>query len=118
VDPVVNALACASGIARLGQPEAARRERERLIERARRHGADALLPRQKLLLLNDPVALSRLHFAVWTRRDVHESWRREPAPPSNVIPLRAPDRAREPGPGRRPPAVRPPDEGRRGTPRP
>ncbi|HEY6864269.1 MAG TPA: glucans biosynthesis glucosyltransferase MdoH, partial [Burkholderiales bacterium] len=75
-DPVVNALVCASGIARLRQPVAARRERDRLVERARRDGPEALLPRQKLMLLNDPLALSRLHFEA-----------------SKVVPLRRADKA-------------------------
>jgi membrane glycosyltransferase len=115
VDPVTNALACASGIARLRPPEAVRRERERLIERARKHGPGALLPRQKLLLLNDPIALSRLHFEVWARGDVHAAWRTDPARPSNVIPLRAPERPHEPG-GRGRTAPRPPREPHRRTP--
>jgi membrane glycosyltransferase len=75
-DPVVNALVCASGVARLQQPEAARRERDRLVEHARRHGPAALPPRQKLMLLNDPIALSRLHLEA-----------------GKVVPLRPADKA-------------------------
>ena len=89
VDPLTNALACASGMPRVKQSEAVRRERDRLVDRARKHGPAALLPRQKLLLLNDPMALSRLHVDVWTRPDTHVVWRGAAASPCNVIQMRA-----------------------------
>lgn len=95
VDPAVNALACAAGVARIKQPEAVQRERTRLIDRARKHGPDALLPREKLLLLNDPIALSRLHVEVSTRADTHVIWRGGPARPSNVVRLRPAERTAE-----------------------
>jgi membrane glycosyltransferase len=105
VDPSANALACAAGVARIRRPEAARRERVRLIDLARKHGPSALLPRQKLLLLDDPLALSRLHFEIWTRPDTNVAWRDEPERASNVIRLRAPERAPEPAPGLMPDPV-------------
>ncbi|MCW5574867.1 MAG: glucans biosynthesis glucosyltransferase MdoH [Burkholderiales bacterium] len=66
VDPVVNAIACASGVVRPGQPAHVRAERHRLVEAAVSRGPDALTTQQKMILLGDPLALSRLHFQAWT----------------------------------------------------
>ena len=73
VDPVVNAVACASGVARLPH-EAILSERRRLVQAALQRGPDALVPREKMTLLNDPIALSRLHFLVWTAPDAAPAW--------------------------------------------
>lgn len=76
VDPITNALACASGVARLRQTGATRNERCRLVQHALAKGPDALTAREKMLLLNDPLALSRLHFQVWTSTEVAPFWRK------------------------------------------
>jgi membrane glycosyltransferase len=59
VDPLLNALACAQGVARHELPEAVRRERSERIERALRDGWSALL-----------------HMAVWSDAPIAPSWRR------------------------------------------
>jgi membrane glycosyltransferase len=75
VDPVVNAMACASGIARFNQPEHVRAERLRLVDAAVSQGPDVLTPQQKMILLGDPLALSRLHFQTWIKKNIPERWR-------------------------------------------
>ena len=68
VDPMVNAMACASGVAHFNQPEHVRAERRRLVDAAVSHGPDTLTPQQKMILLSDPLALSRLHFQTWAKK--------------------------------------------------
>lgn len=83
VDPVTNALVCASGSARTRLSTSASAERLALLERALKNGPEALDSRQKLALVVDPVALSRLHFRVWSSADAHPAWfaaRDEPEP--------------------------------------
>jgi membrane glycosyltransferase len=74
VDPVVNAVACASGVARLRPHEAIVNERRRLVETALERGPSALNAREKMTLLNDPLALSRLHLQVWTSPHAAPAW--------------------------------------------
>jgi membrane glycosyltransferase len=74
VDPVVNAVACASGVARLRPSDAILGERNRLTRAALVNGPNALSARQKLTLLNDPLALSRLHFEVWVSPEAARQW--------------------------------------------
>ncbi|HET7595761.1 MAG TPA: glucan biosynthesis glucosyltransferase H, partial [Burkholderiales bacterium] len=69
VDPVVNAVACATAVARLRPHDTIRNERERLVRAARATGPNALTAREKMTLLNDPLALSRLHFEIWASRE-------------------------------------------------
>ncbi|HXR56656.1 MAG TPA: glucan biosynthesis glucosyltransferase H, partial [Casimicrobiaceae bacterium] len=75
VDPIVNALVCAQAVARpvLNWPREA--ISDALVERALRHGLDALNAQDRARLLADPPALSALHFAVWTSPAAHASWR-------------------------------------------
>jgi len=75
-DPVTNAIACASGVARPRASEAVRRERGRLVDTALARGPEALNAREKMTLLNDPLALSRLHFEVWAAPQVAPAWAR------------------------------------------
>ncbi|MBI4207915.1 MAG: glucans biosynthesis glucosyltransferase MdoH [Betaproteobacteria bacterium] len=75
VDPVVNALACSSGVARLRPSNAIRNERRRLVRAALIDGPNALSAREKMTLLNDPLALSRLHFQVWVSTEAAPRWR-------------------------------------------
>jgi membrane glycosyltransferase len=49
--------------------DAIRNERERLVRAARATGPNALTAREKMTLLNDPLALSRLHFEIWASRE-------------------------------------------------
>jgi membrane glycosyltransferase len=80
VDPLANALACASASVRQSQPEALREPALRLVLDAARSGPAALSPKQKSALLGDAPALSRLHFQVWASPQAHPSWfGREPA---------------------------------------
>jgi membrane glycosyltransferase len=91
VDPVVNALACATSVARPRQPEAVRAQRAQLIDKALRAGPHGLTGREAATLLGDPLALSRLHFAAWTAADAHPDWctaRVASDDRSNVIALR------------------------------
>jgi len=59
VDPLHNAIACAADVARTQHSDAIRRVNDELVDRA---------------LLGDALALSRLHFAVWTADDAHPAW--------------------------------------------
>ena len=73
-DPTVNALTCASAVVRVRQSAASSLERRRLQRAALRGGPDALTPQEKMRLLSDPLALSWLHFQVWTAADAHPGW--------------------------------------------
>jgi len=91
VDPVTNALMCATGTARKIQPEAARLQHAALVQHALTNGPKSLTPAQKHVLLGDPFALSRLHELVWGSPLADAAWketrvllRRAP----NVLPLR------------------------------
>ncbi|AOY96192.1 glucan biosynthesis glucosyltransferase H [Cupriavidus sp. USMAA2-4] len=92
VDPVTNALLCATGSARRVQPEAARLRNEALLQHALTSGPAALTPAQKLQLLGNPLALARLHALVWGSSLAHEDWKRTRAVlrrvADNVVPLR------------------------------
>jgi membrane glycosyltransferase len=80
VDPVTNALACASGAARLRPSDAIRNERGRLVQAALVKGPKALSAREQMTLLNDPLALSRLHFQVWVAPEAAPVWANAGAP--------------------------------------
>ncbi len=75
VDPVVNALMCASGVARFSEDTALRSGRQQLVRLAMQNGPAQLTAAQKVRLLNDPVALSQLHLDVWTSPQSHAQWR-------------------------------------------
>ena len=84
VDPLVHALACASGNMRRSQSPALLESRQVLINEAVSGGPEALSNAQKAALLGDPLALSRLHFQVWATPNAHPAWFRDmPA----VVPL-------------------------------
>lgn len=74
VDPLANALACASGNVRQSQPPAFRQAAQQLVEQAVKIGPDGLSARQKAALLGDAPALSRLHFQVWASADANPAW--------------------------------------------
>ncbi|WP_124949827.1 glucans biosynthesis glucosyltransferase MdoH [Sulfuriferula thiophila] len=72
-DPLTNALLCAAGTPRLGQTPITKNH-QKWIDDAATGGAAILSPNQKMHLLNDTIALSRLHFKVWTEFNVHPDW--------------------------------------------
>jgi membrane glycosyltransferase len=74
VDPVFNAVACASGAARMRPSDTILNERRRLVHAALVNGPKALSAREKMTLLNDPLALSRLHFQVWVSPEAALVW--------------------------------------------
>jgi membrane glycosyltransferase len=74
VDPNVNALIAGVAIPRSHLPASAREQRDALVERASSEGPAALSARDKSLLLSDPLALSKLHFRVWTDPQAHAHW--------------------------------------------
>ena len=83
VDPATNALICAAGTPRTRPLSAAGSGRERLVDEALRHGPGALDSSRKMHLLNDPAALSRLHFEVWASAQAHPAWHRACIDPGN-----------------------------------
>ena len=74
VDPAVNALVAGLAIPRTALPTKAREHRNTLVERALVEGPRSLDVREQSMLLNDPLALSQLHFAVWAQPRAHMSW--------------------------------------------
>ncbi|MEO9136401.1 MAG: glucans biosynthesis glucosyltransferase MdoH [Casimicrobiaceae bacterium] len=92
VDPTVNALVCAQGVARPTNAWPREAIADTLVEHALHDGLDALTPRDRNHLIADPAALSALHWAVWTSQAAHPTWR---AAIANV-----PSRARAPQPHR------------------
>lgn len=73
VDPLMNALLCAAGKPRPGQT-AITRNHALLVKKALSGGPEALTSKEKMYLLNDTSALSRLHFEVWADPDIHPDW--------------------------------------------
>jgi membrane glycosyltransferase len=73
-DPLLNALTCVAARPHPRLPDATREAREALVRRALRSGPDSLKEPERHALLNDPLALSQLHFAVWHSADAHEHW--------------------------------------------
>jgi membrane glycosyltransferase len=74
VDPLVNALTCASVRPR----DAVRRlseKRERMMEKVLRSDPGHLSEVENWSLLNDPRLLSRLHLALWSGDRVNPKWR-------------------------------------------
>lgn len=75
VDPVINALTCAAGVARFSQTSTVRKGRAQLVRFALQNGPAQLTAPQKIRLLSDPLALSQLHLEVWTAPESHALWR-------------------------------------------
>ncbi|HVK54460.1 MAG TPA: glucans biosynthesis glucosyltransferase MdoH [Burkholderiales bacterium] len=74
IDPVANAVICASGMGRVRSTEGFIEQRSQLVLEALTGGPEMLSSRQKMLLLNDPVALSELHLQAWTSINAHPLW--------------------------------------------
>ena len=75
VDPATNALACAAAVARFTRTALVQNQRMQKVDVALVEGPDGLSASSKLRLLGDPIALSRLHWRVWTSPDAHVVWR-------------------------------------------
>ena len=75
VDPLHNAMACASDIARTRHSGSVRATHHQLAERALAHGPAALATNEKNALLTDAVVLSRLHYDAWAADDAHPAWK-------------------------------------------
>ncbi|QOT78776.1 glucans biosynthesis glucosyltransferase MdoH [Cupriavidus basilensis] len=91
VDPVTNALMCATASPRVVQPQATQAEHAALVQQALTAGPDALSAAQKHLLLGDPFALAQLHGLVWGSPQAHARWKETrvlPRRAANVVPLR------------------------------
>jgi membrane glycosyltransferase len=89
VHPRVNAIACAlSGPRVKGSPRAESR-RSRAVTAALKEGPGELTDADKVFLLTDCLALSQLHFQVWTSPAVHSEWFAATAP--TPTPTRSPD---------------------------
>lgn len=75
VDPRMNALACCAARPHPGLPSRVKEQRDELRKNALVVGPDALGNAQRLLLLDDPLQLSRLHFEVWASPSANPAWR-------------------------------------------
>ncbi len=73
-DPLTNALACSAGVPRFQQSAGMASDRLRLVQSALAGGPGVLNAQQKNTLLSDPIALSRLHFQVWTTAEAGTKW--------------------------------------------
>jgi membrane glycosyltransferase len=74
VNPKVNAIACAVSCASARFSPPAQLRRDLAVAAAVKGGPPALSDRQKLMFLTDPLALSQLHFEVWTSPAAHPAW--------------------------------------------
>ena len=81
VDPVINAVTCAAAVARFTRTAQLDDHRMKKVDVALAQGPDGLSAPSKLRLLGDPIALSRLHWRVWTSPDAHIAWREAMASP-------------------------------------
>jgi len=79
VHPVVNALACAMATARHGFSRLVDGGREQRLHAALQLGPDRLTPGQKVQILDDPVVLAKLHFAVWRSDEQRAKWMKRQA---------------------------------------
>ena len=74
VNPQVNAIACAVSCTHVRVSPRAQSRRHRAVAAAVTAGPWALTDRHKLFFLTDALALSHLHFEVWTSPDAHPTW--------------------------------------------
>jgi membrane glycosyltransferase len=74
VNPHVNAIASAVSCARTKVSPRAHVRRQNAVALALKEGPQALTDRQKLFLLSDALALSLLHFDVWTSAAANPGW--------------------------------------------
>jgi membrane glycosyltransferase len=74
VNPRVNAIACAVSGSHPRVTPRAQARRHRAVTAAVKGGARALTDREKLFFLTDALALSQLHFEIWTSPAAHPTW--------------------------------------------
>ena len=74
VNPQVNAIVCAVSCSHARFSPRAQLRRDRAVAAAVKGGPLALTDSQKLVFLTDPLALSQLHFEVWTSSAAHRDW--------------------------------------------
>jgi membrane glycosyltransferase len=74
VDPVINAVACSMGVVRAEQVATPGPDRMELVQKTLVAGPEALTSSDRAMLLDDPIALSCLHFEVWTAQETHPTW--------------------------------------------
>jgi membrane glycosyltransferase len=74
VDPLINAMACATAPVHARASRPGQRRRRRAIAEALACGPQALTDPEKLFLLADPVALSRLHRQARSSPAAHPGW--------------------------------------------
>jgi membrane glycosyltransferase len=75
VDPVYNALICATGRAHPRRPQNSGNARLAMVRKALREGPLGLTEKQRNTVLDDPQLLSALHFDVWHSEYAHPAWR-------------------------------------------
>lgn len=75
VDPVVNALMCATSRPHTRLPIHTRKEREALLEKFKCTDPGQLEEAHKRLFLGDPLLLSQLHLAAWSSEQAGKIWR-------------------------------------------
>jgi membrane glycosyltransferase len=83
VHPRVNAIVCALSGPRVKSSPRAESRRNRAIATAVKEGPRALTDADKVFLLTDCLALSQLHFEVWTSPAAHPDWFAVTAPAAN-----------------------------------
>jgi membrane glycosyltransferase len=86
VDPLANALVAALGVVRRHVPASQAGARDALVRYALDNGPAALGPVQRSLLVSDPVALARLHLAVWSDPAARSPWAEARAMPRPPLP--------------------------------
>ena len=73
-NPSFNALATAMATARHRESHILEIARDRHVEQALNETPDKLNRDRRLVLLSDPVTLSRLHYRVWSAPEKYSSW--------------------------------------------
>ena len=73
-NPSFNALATAMATARHRESQVLEIARDRHVEQALNDTPDKLNRDRRLVLLSDPVTMSRLHYRVWSAPEKYTSW--------------------------------------------
>ncbi|MGV3346051.1 glucans biosynthesis glucosyltransferase MdoH [Enterobacteriaceae bacterium LUAb1] len=74
LNPAFNALASAMATSRHLKSDILEYTRDRRVEQALSESPEKLNRDQRLLLLSDPVMLSRLHYRLWQKSDKYHDW--------------------------------------------